>query len=113
MTRVATGRYGAFARLPLLLLGSIVAACTWVEPTPQGKQVRLVPQDRVADCRQVGELSTFTKAQVAGVDRNADKVRQELDTLARNEAADMDADTIVATGPVRDGRRSYLAYRCL
>jgi len=111
MTSIATGSFRSLLGLPLL--GGFLAACTWVDPTPQGEQVRLVPRDRVADCRQVGELSTFTKAEVAGVSRNADKVRRELDTLARNEAADMDADTIVATGPVRDGRRSYFAYSCL
>lgn len=111
MTSVATGCSVSFSGL--LLLGSLLTACTWVEPTPQGEQVRIVPQDRVADCRRVGELSTLTKAEVAGVSRNAEKVREELDTLARNEAADMGADTIVVSGPVREGRRSYVAYRCL
>lgn len=97
----------------LLLLATILAGCTWVNATPQGERVRLVPADRVADCEKLGEISTFTKATIAGLDRNADKIRQELNTLARNEAAQMGADTIVAATSVSDGRRGYIVYRCL
>lgn len=97
----------------LLLLATILAGCTWVDATPQGERVRLVPADRVADCEKLGDISTFTKADVAGLDRNAEKVRQELNTLARNEAADMGADTIVAASSVSEGRRDYVVYRCL
>lgn len=99
-------------RLASLLLGGLLAGCTWVEMTPEAERVRIVPADRVADCRQIGTLSTYTKAKVAGVSRNDEKVKEELDTLARNEAAEMGADTIVADSEVSNGRREYVVYRC-
>lgn len=101
-----------FAWLLLLGTGGFAAGCTWVDLTPSGEAVRVVPADRVADCRRVGTLSVYTKAEVAGIDRSADKVRGELETLARNEAATMHADTIVADSEIAKGRRDYVAYRC-
>ncbi|MGI9569293.1 MAG: DUF4156 domain-containing protein, partial [Desulfobulbia bacterium] len=68
--------------------------------------------DRVNDCEKLGDLSTYTKAKVAGVNRKAKIVQQELETLARNEASEMGADTIVVASEISDGRQSFLAYRC-
>ena len=104
----------AAIRLSLVpVLAAVVFACTWVEPTAESARVRIVPADRVADCEVLGSITTYTKAQVAGIRRNANKVRTELDELARREAADMGSDTLVAAGPVSNGRRSYTAHRCL
>lgn len=97
-----------------MLLGAVLAgSCTWVDTTPEGNRVRVVPGDRVTDCRHLGELSVYTKAEIAGVERNAGKISEELETLARNEAATMDGDTIVAATKISNGRRTYQVYRCL
>ena len=98
--------------LLLLLYGSVLPGCTWVKTTPEAEQVRIVPRDRVADCKQLGDVSTYTKAKVAGVNRKAVKVQQELETLARIEAAEMGADTIVVASEVSNGRQTYIAYQC-
>ena len=98
--------------LSLLLFGGVFSGCTWVKPTPESEQVRIVPADRVADCERLGDLSTYTKAKVAGVNRKVAKVQEELETLAQVEAEEMGADTIVTTSAVSDGRQTYLAYRC-
>jgi hypothetical protein len=39
-------------------------------------------------------------------------VRDELETLARNQAADIPADTIVATGEPADGSQNFHAWVC-
>lgn len=97
-----------------LLLGAALAGgCSWVETTPEGNQVRVVPADRVTDCDHHGELTVYTKAAIAGVDRSASKIQEELESLARNEAATMNADTIVASTQIKNGRRTYQVYRCL
>jgi len=98
--------------LSLLLFGSILAGCSWVKTTPDAERVRIVPADRIAGCKQLGDLSTYTKAKVAGVNRKAAKVQEELETLARVEAAEMGADTIVVASEISNGRQSYFAYRC-
>jgi hypothetical protein len=97
----------------LLLATALAAGCTWVEATPEGDEVRVVPGDRVSGCNHLGELSVYTKADVGGIDRSPNKIQQELETLARNEAATMNADTIVAVTQITNGRRTYQVYRCL
>jgi len=97
----------------ILTMAGIGVGCTWVKSTPSADAVRIVPADRVADCVRVGTVSGFTKADVAGVDRSVAKVQSEVETLARLEAVDMDADTLVAKGALEEGRQAFIAYRCL
>ena len=99
--------------LTMLLAGLLITGCTWVKATPNAERVRIVPADRVADCAKIGDLSVYTKSRVAGVNRKAAIVKQELETLARNEAAEMGADTIISASDILDGRQSFIAYRCL
>ena len=104
-------RFAGFL-LSLLLFAGFLTACTWVKSTPQADKVRVVPADRVADCQRIGELSTYTKARIANVNRKAEKVRQELETLGRIEAAEMGADTITTSSEIVDGRMNFIAFRC-
>ena len=98
--------------LMLLLFGGALVNCTWVKTTPEAERVRIVPRDRVADCKQLGDVSTYTKSKIAGVNRKADKVKEELETLAQVEAAEMGADTIVVASEVSNGRQTYIVYKC-
>jgi hypothetical protein len=52
------------------------------------------------------------KADIAGIDRKQMKVRDELESLARNEAATLGADTVQALGEPRDGEQRFAAYSC-
>jgi hypothetical protein len=49
---------------------------------------------------------------VGPVDRNDIKVRDELEVLARNEAAKMNADTIKPLAEPSDGSQPWGAYQC-
>jgi septal ring-binding cell division protein DamX len=49
---------------------------------------------------------------VGPVDRNDIKVRDELEVMARNEAAKMHADTIKPLGEPADGSQAWGAYQC-
>jgi hypothetical protein len=42
-----------------------------------------------------------------------DDVSEELENLARNHAASMNGDTIVAVSPLTSGERTYAVYRCI
>ncbi|MFT5611080.1 MAG: hypothetical protein ACI9LU_001579 [Polaribacter sp.] len=97
----------------LLLVAVSFTGCTWVKNSPEASSVRVVPMDRVADCKNVGNVSTNTVDNISVVNRNAAKVERELETLAQNEAAQSGADTIVATTKVVDGRRTFAMYKCL
>lgn len=97
----------------VLLLGSLaLVACTWVEPSEQGKSVILVTPAHVTNCQPLGTVTSSTKDSVGFVDRSEKKVAAELLDLARNKAASMGGDTIVAEGPARDGSQTFLLYKC-
>ena len=86
--------------------------CTWVQPTPQSDSVRIVSFEKANGCQKLGRIGASVKASVGVIQRSAEKVAGELDILARNEAAEMGADTIVRDGAVNDGERTFSAYRC-
>ncbi len=64
-------------------------------------------------CEKLGATHSKTSDTVWIFARSDRKVKAELETLARNEAAEMGGNVIVPRGPVSvDGRRSYDVYRC-
>ena len=91
----------------------ILVGCTWVKKTPGAASIRVVPADRVADCKNLGNVSVSTLNNVSIVNRKAAKVEKELETIAQNEAAESKADTIVAMSKIVEGRRTYAMYNCL
>lgn len=95
-----------------LALVAVLNACTWVKVTPGGQNVVVSDGTGVNNCESKGEVLSKLKSRVAGVERNATKVKGELETLARNEASKMGGDTIVAKSNVRDGEQTFAVYRC-
>jgi len=96
----------------LMALLVCVSACTWVKATPGGTKVVVSDGAGVSNCVSKGEVESVLKSRVGGFERNATKVKGELETLARNEASKMGGDTIVALSNVRDGKQNFGVYRC-
>lgn len=87
-------------------------ACTWVKISPEAEQVVLLPAERVNPCNRVGQINSSVRANLIGsIARNAVKVRDELDNLARQQAHQMGANTIVRQSIV-NGKGTYMAYNC-
>ncbi|MCZ6618932.1 MAG: DUF4156 domain-containing protein [Gammaproteobacteria bacterium] len=95
----------------LILQIFLLGGCTWVKLTEGGATVRQATEADIANCQKVGVVSAHTKDQVV-VNRSDNKVREELLVLARNEAARLDGDTIVAMAPPREGQQDFTAYKC-
>ena len=96
-----------------LLLGGlvVVSGCTWVKLSDAGALVAQADTGAVSECTRVGIVTTQTKSTVV-VERGQGKVQEELLVLARNEAATLGADTVVASGPPVAGSQDFEAYRC-
>jgi len=62
--------------------------------------------------RRPPRVSAVTQQRVAGVGRNDERVRAELLTMARNEAASLGANSVVATSEITDGRQNFDALNC-
>lgn len=95
--------------ISLALLGS---GCTWVHMAPGASAVK-VAASAPADCEKRGEVSVSVADKVALLyERNDLRVREELETLARNEAPGIGADTISPMGPPVDGDQKFAAWHC-
>lgn len=96
-----------------LLLIPLVSACTWVKMAPGGAEVRVARAGQdMSVCEKRGEVSVSVKNRLGPYERNDIKVRDELETLARNEAPGLQADTVQPKGEPADGEQRFLAFRC-
>lgn len=87
------------------------SACTWVHMAPGAAAVRVV-ESPPAGCENRGEVEVSVKDNIAFYERNNVKVRDELETLARNEAPGVGADTIHPLTQPANGTQRFAAWRC-
>ena len=87
--------------------------CTWVPLTDEGGKVRILQASAVADCQKISTVNSKTADRVVIFARSDRKVREELESLARNEAADSGGNAIVPIATMANGRQSFDVYRCL
>jgi Domain of unknown function (DUF4156) len=95
----------------LIALMVCASGCTWVHMAPGASKVRVV--DRTpSGCEKRGEVAVSVKDSIAFYERNHLKVRDELETLARNEAPGLGADTVQPVAPPASGEQRFIAWRC-
>ncbi len=95
--------------IPMLLL----TGCNWgITMDTAAKNVRTAWTGDVSSCRELGKVTVSVMDHVGPVDRNNITVRDELEVLARNEAAKMRADTIKPLSEPVDGSQPWGVYQC-
>lgn len=100
-------------RIFALLVATLAStACTWVHMAPGASKVRVVVQTP-SGCEKRGEVEVSVKDSIAFYERNHLKVRDELETLARNEAPGLGADTVQPMAPPASGEQRFIAWRCV
>ena len=98
---------------PALFAVACVPACTFVKMAPGADEVSVVAQGRsLAGCEKRGAVEVSVKDRLGPYERDDMRVRDELETLARNEAPSLAADTIQPKAPPNDGVQRFVAYRC-
>ncbi|TVZ39529.1 uncharacterized protein DUF4156 [Alteromonadaceae bacterium 2753L.S.0a.02] len=89
------------------------SACTWVKPTEEAEAVRIAESTaEVANCKRLGSTNAMVKSKVTFVKRDQDKVGRELETLARNDAAQMGGNVILNETEMEQGRQTFGIYSC-
>lgn len=88
-----------------------LSGCTWVHMAPGASAVRVVPA-APAGCEQRGEVEVSVKERVGFYERNPLRVREELETLARNEAPGLGGNTVQPLDGFEDGNQRYTVWRC-
>ena len=102
------------ASLVVIALGAAsLAACSWgIKLDSGGEKVRVAWDGNVDGCRDAGKVTVSVLDRVGPVDRSGLKVSDELEIMARNEAAGLGADTIRPAGEPHDGAQTWNAYTC-
>ena len=102
------------ASLLLALLATAnLGACTWVKMEPEGHAIRVARADEgLSGCQRLGEITVTVKDQIGLYRRDPIKVRDELEVMARNEAPQMNADTLQAVAEPVNGEQRWKAFRC-
>ena len=99
--------------LTATLGAALLGGCTWVHMAPGASSVRVVGAGGApTGCERRGEIAVSVKDSIAFYERNDLRVREELETLARNEAPGLQADTIQPLAPPASGEQRFAAYRC-
>ena len=100
-------------KLTVIFLSLVVlGGCTWISLTPEGQKVRVVGSHDVAACKHIGKTTATVTDKVAGLKRKEHIIKENLEMLARNAAANMGADTIVPVGKIEGGRQAFNVYKC-
>src|SRR5690606_38665719 len=91
-------------------LAVILSACTWVHMAPGASAVKISPTAPTS-CEKRGEVEVSVKHSIAFIDRNPLRVREELETLARNEAPGLQGDTIHPLAEPAAGKQRFAVWR--
>ena len=98
--------------IPLLMIAPL-AACSWgIKLDSAGSKVRVAWNDDVSACRNLGKITVSVLGKVGPMNRSQVKINDELEVMARNEAAGMQADTIKPLADAANGEQSWGAYVC-
>ena len=100
--------------LPILVvLPVLLAGCSWgIRLNDAGRQVRTAWLSDVSGCKYLGKITVSVMDHVGPVNRNPIKVDDELEVMARNQAASMNADTVKPMDKPHGGEQSWGAYQC-
>lgn len=91
----------------------LASGCTWVHMAPGASSVRVISAGPApAGCEKRGEVVVSVKDRLGPYERNSLRVREELETLARNEGPGLGADTVQPLGEPQDGEQRFAAWRC-
>ena len=100
----------------IALLATVVltlGACTFVKMAPGADQIRVLRADQdTTGCTSRGEIAVSVKDRLGPYQRDEIRVIDELETLARNEAPGLGADTVQPLAPPKDGEQRWRAWRC-
>ncbi len=97
--------------LPAALVVLGLTGCTFVHMAPGARAVQVLVA-APAGCEKRGEVTVSVKDRLGPYQRSDSQVRDELETLARNEAPGLSADRISPLSAPRDGEQKWAMWRC-
>jgi len=97
----------------ILIAAGLLSACSFVDLTKEGGNVRLIEKGEVSRCKYLGQITASVTDHVGVFGRKEESVQENVNTLARNSAAELGGDTIKAADNLKDGKQRFDVYRCM
>ncbi len=100
--------------LPVFAITAMLAVlpgCTFVHMAPGAGKVNVLAA-APTNCEKRGEVEVSVKDRLGPYARSEAQVRDELETLARNEAPGVSADSISPLSRPNDGEQRWAMWRC-
>lgn len=99
-------------RIPLLAVGCFaLVGCAFVTLTPSAARVQVLAS-APSGCENRGEVVVTMTHRVGFYERDALRLRDELEILARNQAVELGANRISPMQPPENGRQRWAMWRC-
>ncbi len=87
-------------------------SCSFVSLNPDANDVMVSPTaTALSRCKFLGKTTVSLWAK-AGNFQSQDTTEEQLDTLARNEAAKMSGNAVTPDSVISNGQRTYRVYSC-
>jgi len=102
------------SRLVIALIATLIGGCAFVSLDSAARNVTVIPAGKttlVAECKFLSN-TTVTLWNKADTFQSDDTVEGQLNILARNEAAKIGGDAVVAASAVNGNQRTFKVYDC-
>lgn len=92
----------------------LLGGCSWgIKLTNAGRQIRTDWTGNMSSCQRLGKVTVSVASHLGPIDRNPVKIRDELEVMARNEAASMSgANTVHPLAQPSKGSQPWGVYQC-
>jgi hypothetical protein len=92
----------------------VLAACksSWVQITPEGRNVQVATAAQVSSCTRVGTANVNALDSIGFIQRGANRLQDELVSLARNEGGRLGGNRVVPESTINEGRQTFGVFRC-
>jgi len=91
---------------------AIISGCAWVKPSADASQVQVLNHQQAEQCQQIARTTVSVLDNIVFIPRSEQQVAEELKTLARNSAAEVQGNCVVPISKVIDGEQIYNIYNC-
>lgn len=94
-------------------MAAVLGGCSFVTVDPGAKDVLVLKAERTKDCERLGQTRVSVATQIGFIKRGKPAIAENLETLARNSAAEMGGDTITPETEVNEGKQTFGIFDCV
>tara|TARA_B100001115_G_C15606349_1_gene290570 strand:+ start:61 stop:558 length:498 start_codon:yes stop_codon:yes gene_type:complete len=99
--------------IAVVALGTaLLSACSWVDLNPAAEDILVLKPFQTKQCEQVRRTTSQVLDKIWFVNRNQEKMAEELATLARNTAAELGGNAVVPDSEIEEGKQTFIILNC-